>query len=118
MQSKNMSIGNFRCRLADSVTELTTNPEKIKCRLENAILNHLLLANVTDCEEIPQYFRDQHRGIITQVSTKTRCGQNGVRASLEGRHGKTLAKLATEILKLHRDFEEYINNGFIPEKGA
>lgn len=113
-----MSIGNFRCRLADSVTELTTNPEKIKYRLEKAILDHLLLANVPDCEEIPQYFRDQHKEIIALVSTKTRFGQDGVRASLEGRHSKTLSKIAYKILKLHRDFEEYINDGFIPDRNT
>jgi len=109
-----MSLGNFRCRLADSVTELTTNTEKIKYRLESAILNHLLLANSPECDEIPAYFRLKHGDIISQVSDKTRNGQDGVRASIEGKHGKTLSKIASEILKLYRDFEEYLNNDTIP----
>jgi len=97
------------------VTELTTNPEKIKYRLQNAIINHLLLANVPICEEIPEHFRMKHQEIIAKVSTKTRNGQDGVRASLEGKHGKTLASLASDVLKLHRDVEEYMHNGFVPE---
>jgi predicted choloylglycine hydrolase len=109
-----MSAGNFRTRLFDAVTELATSSASIRFRLQNAILNHLILANTPECYEVPSYFREFHKAILDQVSTKSRNGQDKVRASLEGRHGKTLEKIATQILTLHREYEEYLNSGFIP----
>ena len=111
-----MSASNFRIRLFDAVTELATSPESIKFRLQNAILNHLILANTPECHEVPIYFREFHKAILDQVSTKSRNGQDTVRASLEGRHGKTLKRIATQILTLHREYEEYLNSRFIPAK--
>lgn len=109
-----MNIGNFKCRLADAVTELTISPERIKYRLQNAILNHLLLANVPVCYEVPEYFRSELESILLKVSTKNRGGRDAVRASLDGKHGKTLSLIAMNILQLHRDYEEYLRSGFIP----
>lgn len=85
--------------------------------MEAAILKHLLLANLPDCPEIPQYFRDKHRAIIDRVTARTwGPGLEGdrVRATLHGKHGKTLSKLASEILELHDEFEEYLSTGFVP----
>tara|TARA_B100002003_G_C14039663_1_gene501019 strand:+ start:404 stop:736 length:333 start_codon:yes stop_codon:yes gene_type:complete len=109
-----MSSGNFKCRLADAVTELTISRDTIKYRLQKAILNHLLLANVPECDEFPIYFRNNLKDIISKVTAKNRNGNDAIRATLEGKHGKTLSLIALSILQLHREYEEYLSSGFIP----
>lgn len=49
------------------------------------------------------------------VSKKDRGGSDRVRATLHGKHGKTLSKIATEIFTLHSQFEEYLTTGFVPD---
>jgi hypothetical protein len=109
-----MSIGHFRCCYRDAAYELATNPEKIKYRLIPAILNNLVLANVPDSDEVPDYFKAKHQATMAQVSTKTNKYEGSVMASLHGKHGKTLSKLACEIITLQFELEEYIHNDFIP----
>lgn len=110
-------MGNFRSRLRDATKILATHPEKIKYRLQKAILDELLLADVAESENIPNYFRDDLRQFIDEVSSKqwtpdVNCDR--VRATLHGKHGKTLSKLALRIWKLHHEYEEYLASGFIP----
>ena len=94
--------------------ELATNPNEIKDRLVLAITNNLLLANIPESEDVPEYFQLKHREIIEQVNTKNFNGTNGVQASLHGKHRKTLSKLAIKIATLHREIEDFIQNGEFP----
>lgn len=111
-------MSNFRLRLRNAAQILCSHPGEIKFRLQEAITTELILANFPEDTEVPEYFRAKLRAIINEVSTKG--WGNGVegdhvRATLHGKHSKTLAKVATEIFELFNDFEYYLSSGFIPE---
>ncbi|RXT85574.1 hypothetical protein B1F69_24585 [Pseudomonas syringae] len=52
-----MALGNFRCRLRDSVEILATHKSDVKTRLYLAINNRLVFANVPEVPELPEQFR-------------------------------------------------------------
>ncbi len=106
-------MSNFRYRLREAVKVLTLHPGSIKYRLHAAIVEHLLLANFPEDLQIPGCFRQKHRGIIDKVTTRIwGAGLEGdrVRATLHGKHGRTLSGIASEIRDLHEGFEEYLSS--------
>ncbi|WP_162886903.1 hypothetical protein [Pseudomonas syringae] len=54
-----MALGNFRCRLRDSVEILATHKGDVKTRLYLAINNRLVLANIPEVPELPEKFREE-----------------------------------------------------------
>lgn len=110
-------MSNFRCRLRDAVRILATDSGEIKYRLQSAISNELLLANVPEQENLPGYFRTSLDAIITMTSRRSWsefAEGDRIRATLHGKHGRTLSKIAVQILDLHREYEEFLASGFIP----
>jgi len=110
-------MSNFRCRIRDAAKVLATHPGEIKYRLHSAIIDELLLADVPETEDIPSYFREGLKVILSKVSTRSwskNSQGDRVRATLHGKHGKTLSKIANEIWVLHNEYEEYLSSGFIP----
>ena len=110
-----MNDGNFRCRLRDSARILATGEDKIKYRLEKALLDQFLLANMVENNDIPEYFQRKHKEIVAKCTAKNSDGIGKVKATLHGKHGKTLSKIASDIFDLHRQYEEYLMYGELPE---
>ncbi|BBN62690.1 MULTISPECIES: hypothetical protein [Pseudomonas] len=54
-----MALGNFRCRLRDSVEILATHKSDAKTRLYLAINNRLVFANVPEVPELREQFREE-----------------------------------------------------------
>ncbi|MDE1465989.1 hypothetical protein [Spartinivicinus poritis] len=109
-------MSNFRHRLRLAVEELVTHQEKIKYRLESSI-GQLILANVPEDNEVPNYFREKHAKIIKKVTTCKKSGNDiKVRDFLHGKRGSTLSKIALEIWKLYLEYEDYLTNDCIPNR--
>ena len=112
-------MSNFRSRVRSAVRILATSPEHIKYRLQKAILDQLIWANVPEEKKIPLFFRKKHRKIINQVTVRSWSSSTEgdmVRATLHGKHGRTLTKIASEIWELYNEYEDYLSTGVIPCK--
>ena len=111
-------MSNFRVRLREAVKILCINELDLKGRLKLAVCDQLLLANVPEETEVPLYFRNQHKIIITTVTEKTWSKDityDRVGATIYRKRRKTLSNWASMILQLHQEYEEYLVSGFIPE---
>lgn len=110
-------MSNFRCRLRDAAKILAINPGEIKYRLQSAISDQLILANVPEENELPSYFTDSLDTIILMTSKRSWSEYSEgdrIRATLHGKHGSTLSKIAEKIWNLHTEYEEFLASGFIP----
>lgn len=111
-------MSNFRYRLREATKILATHPGELKYRIASASTEQLVLANLTPDNEIPIYFRDKLDSFLESISTKTWAENlegDRIRATLHGKHSKTLSKIANEIWVLHNEFEGYLHSGVIPE---
>ncbi|KPZ30357.1 hypothetical protein AN901_200628 [Pseudomonas syringae pv. theae] len=109
-----MALGNFRCHLRDSVEILATHNGNVKTRLYLAISNRLVLANVPEAPELPDYFRQELDAILDFFKTKHCPLRGSTLASLHGMKLVTAAKIASRIWSLHSAFEAFIETGNLP----
>jgi hypothetical protein len=113
-------MSNFRFRLRAATEILATGASEVKSRLGLAVTEELLLANVPDDPNIPQYFSENQAAIIEELSSRTwgPCLEGDrVHATIHPMHFKTAASFACRIWNLHNEFEEYEHSGFIPKDG-
>ena len=116
-----INMSNFRCRLRDAARILATDSGEIKYRLQSAISDQLILANIPEKEDLPSYFKESLDAIITMTSLRSwseHSEDDRIRATLHGKHGRTLSKIAEKIWDLHREYEEFLASGFIPSNGT
>ncbi|WP_187292675.1 hypothetical protein [Pseudomonas syringae] len=72
-----MALGDFRCRLRDSVEILATHKGDVKTRLYLAINNRLVFANLPEAPELPEQFREELDAILSaKASSITLHGRN------------------------------------------
>jgi hypothetical protein len=109
-----MSLGNLQHRVRESARILATGRGDIKDRLTVAMLNKFLLANVPDEPDLPDYFRIEIAGIISELTVKSWNGEDRLRATLYRMRQKTAQTYAERIWCLHHELEEYLRSGFIP----
>lgn len=109
-----MALGNFRCRLRDSVEILATHKGDVKTRLYLAINNRLVLSNVPEVPELPEQFREELNAILNIFKTKQCRLRGSALASLHGMKLATAAKIASRIWSLHSAFEAFIETGELP----
>ena len=99
-------MSNFRYRVREATKILAVGEADVKHRLKQAITDHLLLANVPNDNEIPEYFRLKHKKILSDIDSM------GV--SYFKKRNKTISKIAENVWNLHSEFEEYLSNGIVP----
>ena len=111
-------MSNFRYRLGAAAEILATGEGNVKERLELAVTDQLMFANVPNDPDIPQCFRDKHTAIINELSKRTWApGLEGdrIRATIHPMLFKAAGSIAGRIWNLYNEFEEYARSGFIPE---
>ena len=112
-------MSNFQYRLREATKILATSPAELKYRIRIACTDHLVFANLVEDDEIPIYFRKKLDNFLKSVSSKKwadNIDADRISATLHGKHGKTLSKIANEIWILYNEFETYKYTGFIPEE--
>ncbi|MDF5892676.1 hypothetical protein [Pseudomonas syringae] len=77
-----MALGNFRCRLRDSVEILATHKSDVKTRLYLAINNRLVFANVPEVPELPEQFREELDAILSVKAPSLYTSTAGTRDSI------------------------------------
>lgn len=109
-----MSLGNFRCRLRDSVEILAVGKGDVKTRLFHAITDRLLLANVPAIPELPDYFKVELEDIINALTTEQCPMRGSVLATLQRMRLATAAKYAARIWSLYLAYEAFAETGQLP----
>ncbi len=96
-------------RLRNATEILATGVGNVRDRLGPAITDELVLANVPDDPDIPQYFRTKQAEIVGEMEVHAcSAGDNSSDAfPIE-------AGFTHRIWKLYNEFEEYCHSGFIP----